>query len=151
MNTHSPIVEAQMLVRRPAAEVFNAFTDPDVTTKFWFTKSSGKLEEGKEVTWWWEMYGVSAQVLVKEITPHSRIVIEWGEPATTVEFNFEAFTGDTTHVVIRNHGFHQTGDELIQAIKDNTGGFTTVVDGLKAWLEHGIQLNLVADKFPAKR
>ena len=39
----APIVQAQMLIRRPVAEVFNAFADPAVTTKFWFSKSSGKL------------------------------------------------------------------------------------------------------------
>ncbi|HEY2581639.1 MAG TPA: hypothetical protein VGI43_07530 [Mucilaginibacter sp.] len=44
--------------------------------------------------------------------------------------------------------FTRSGDELIQAIKDSTGGFTTVLDGLKAYLGHGIRLNLVADKFP---
>gem|GEM_PF-6143995 len=27
-------------------------------------------------------------------------------------------------------------------------GFTTVLDGLKAYLEHNLQLNLIADKFP---
>lgn len=32
-------------------------------------------------------------------------------------------------------------------IVDTTGGFTTVLDGLKAYLEHGIKLNLVEDKF----
>ncbi|SJN17484.1 hypothetical protein FM120_00535 [Sphingobacterium faecium PCAi_F2.5] len=31
---------------------------------------------------------------------------------------------------------------------DSTGGFTTVLDGCKAYLEHGIDLNLIADKFP---
>jgi uncharacterized protein YndB with AHSA1/START domain len=41
--------EAAILIRRPAAEVFNAFMDPAVTTKFWFTKSSGKLDKGKTV------------------------------------------------------------------------------------------------------
>jgi hypothetical protein len=34
------------------------------------------------------------------------------------------------------------------AININTGGFTTVLDGLKAYLEYGIELNLVKDKFP---
>ncbi len=53
-----------------------------------------------------------------------------------------------TYVIIRNYGFKQKGDELLQAIKDGTGGFTTVLDGLKAYLEHGIQLNLIQDKFP---
>jgi len=33
-----------MLIRRPVAEVFEAFIDPDITTQFWFTRSSGRLE-----------------------------------------------------------------------------------------------------------
>jgi len=28
------------------------------------------------------------------------------------------------------------------------GGFTTVLDGAKAWLEHNIHLNLITDKYP---
>jgi len=36
----------------------------------------------------------------------------------------------------------------LAVIKDSTGGFTTVLDGLKAFLEHNINLNLIADKFP---
>ena len=144
----APIVEVQMLVRKPAAEVFNAFIDPAVTTNLWFTKSSGKLETGKTITWTWEMYNVSTEVLVKEIVPPNKIIIEWGSPATTVEFNFDALSPDTTYVIIKNYGFNSSGDELIEKIKDTTGGFTTVVDGLKAWLEHGINLNLIRDKFP---
>lgn len=142
-------VECQMMIRKPVATVFQAFIDPALTTKFWFTKSSGKLEEGKTVKWEWEMYNVSSDVSVKEIIPDRKISIEWEDTSvTTVDFEFTALTGDTTYVVIKNYGFDQTGDDLIQAIKDNTGGFTTVLDGLKAWLEFGIELNLVRDKFP---
>ena len=151
MKTDDTIaVEAQMLVRRPAAVVFEAFTDPEITTNFWFTRSSGKLEPGKTITWEWEMYGVSTNVLVKEIVPNEKIVTEWGSPATTVEYVFNAMAEDTTYVVIRNYGFNLEGIDLILAIKDNTGGFTTVLDGLKAYLEHNIRLNLIADKFPQK-
>lgn len=56
------------------AEVFEAFINPDITTKFWFKKSSGRLEKGKKVTWTWEMYDVNADVIVKDIVPNiSRI------------------------------------------------------------------------------
>ncbi|MGK6352277.1 SRPBCC family protein [Parapedobacter sp. DT-150] len=144
----TPTVETQMMIRKPVATVFEAFIDPAVTTKFWFTKSSGRLETGKTITWEWEMYHVSSDVRVTEIIPDNKIVFEWGDPATTVDFAFTALTDDTTYVVIKNYGFHQTGDELIEAINDNTGGFTTVLDGLKAYLEFGIELNLVRDKFP---
>lgn len=143
-----PIVECQMMIRKPVNEVFEAFINPEITTQFWFTKSSGKLESGKIITWEWEMYGVSAQVLVKEITENHKISIEWDEPTTTVDFEFMVLSSNKTYVVIKNYGYAVEGNELIQKIKDNTGGFTTVLDGAKAWLEHKIKLNLVADKFP---
>jgi uncharacterized protein YndB with AHSA1/START domain len=147
-TTHTPTVEVQMLIRKPASQVFNAFIDPAITTNFWFTKSSGKLEVGKTIIWEWEMYGVSGKVLVKEIIPNRKISTEWGDPVTAVDYEFIALTDDTTYVIIKNYGFSQTGDDLIQAIKDNTGGFTTVLDGLKAYLEYDIKLNLIADKYP---
>lgn len=33
----NPIVECQMMIRKPISEVFQAFVDPTITTKFWFT------------------------------------------------------------------------------------------------------------------
>lgn len=147
-ETKIPIVETQMLIRKPVAKVFQAFIDPNITTNFWFTKSGGQLEIGRTITWEWEMYGVSTKVLVKDITPGKKISIEWGEPATNVDFEFTAWTEETTYVVIKNYGFKEKGDELINVIKDSTGGFTTVLDGLKAYLEHNIKLNLIGDKFP---
>lgn len=142
-----PTVQTQMLIRKPVSLVFNAFIDPLITTNFWFTKSSGKLEVGKTIKWEWEMYGVSTHVHVTEIVPNKKILTEWGDPKTTVDYEFTRLTDDTTYVVIRNYGFKEKGEELIRTINDNTGGFTTVLDGLKAYLEHNIQLNLIADKF----
>jgi len=146
-ETQKPMVECQMMVKKPISEVFQAFVDPRITTKFWFTKSSGKLEKGKTVTWEWEMYGVADKIKVVELVPNEKITIEWDNPTTTVDFEFSELSEETTYVVIKNYGFHQTGDDLIEAIKNNTGGFTTVLDGLKAYLEFGIELNLIKDKF----
>lgn len=144
-----PTVETQMLIRTPVEKVFEAFIDPAITRNFWFTKGSSKLETGKTIVWEWEMYKVSTNVLVKEIVKNERIVVDWGEPPTTVEFIFQPMGKDRTYVVIKNYGFQEKNDELINIIKDSTGGFTTVLDGLKAYLEHNINLNLIADKFPA--
>ncbi len=94
------------------------------------------------------MYNVSSIVKVNEVLTNKKISIEWDEPATIVDFEFTALTRDTTYVVIKNYGFSQTGDDLIEAINNNAGGFTTVLDGLKAYLEYGIELNLIKDKFP---
>lgn len=148
--TNDVVIETQMMIRKPVAIVFNAFIDPVITTKFWFTKSSGPLEEGKRVTWEWEMYNVSTGVTTKKIIPGQLISTEWGDPVTTVDYEFTALTESTTYVVIKNYGFDLSGNELIAAVMNNTGGFTTVLDGLKAYLEFGIELNLVGDKFIKK-
>ncbi|QNK57758.1 SRPBCC family protein [Paenibacillus sp. PAMC21692] len=140
-----PVVRAEMLIRRPVQEVFRAFVDPEVTSKFWFTKGSGKLESGAKVRWDWEMYGVGADIDVLAVEQNSRIVIDWG---TRVEWTFVARGESETFVTIVNDGFEGTADELLEQAMDSTQGFTFVLSGLKAYLEHGIQLNLVADKSP---
>ncbi len=94
------------------------------------------------------MYNISVPVLVRQIVPNKKIINEWQTPATTVEFNFKTLSSGDTYVTIRQFGFEKTGDELIAILKDSVGGFTTVLDGLKAYLEHGINLNLIADKYP---
>jgi uncharacterized protein YndB with AHSA1/START domain len=138
----------QMLIRKSASEVFEAFIDPSITKNFWFTKGSDKLEVNKKVTWEWEMYNLSTIAVAKEVLKNKKITIEWDEPPTTVDFYFKTLSDGSTYVTIEQSGFNKTGDELLEAIKDTTGGFTTVLDGLKAYLEHGINLNLIADKFP---
>jgi len=145
-----PVAKAEMLIRRPVAEVFNAFVDPAVTAKFWFTKSSGRLEAGKRVQWDWEMYGHSAPIDVKAVEPNQRIVIEWpGEGApTTVEWQFTPRGDRATFVSITNSGFSGSGDEIVRQAIDSTEGFTLVLAGLKALLEHNVALNLVLDRFP---
>lgn len=145
-----PIAKTGMLIRKPVADVFEAFINPDITIKFWFTKSSGTLEAGKQVQWDWEMYGISIPVTVKSIDPCKRILIEWpgqGGP-TMVEWLFTSLEDGSTFVTITNTGFIGDGDELVKQVTDSTQGFSLVLAGLKALLEHNVRLNLVADRYP---
>jgi uncharacterized protein YndB with AHSA1/START domain len=142
---HIPIAKAEMLIRKPVEEVFEAFMDPAITSNFWFTKGSGRLETGKRVHWEWEMYGVSVDVDVKEIEENKRILIDFG---SMVEWIFTPRTENETFVTISNTGFTGDGDEIVKQALDSTEGFTIVLCGLKAYLEHSIILNLVADKAP---
>jgi uncharacterized protein YndB with AHSA1/START domain len=43
--------EAGMLIHKPVDQVFEAFINPEITTKFWFSKSSGRLDENDENLW----------------------------------------------------------------------------------------------------
>jgi len=148
--TQPPVAKAAMLIRRPGAEVFEAFVDPAITSRFWFTKSTGRLEPGKRVTWTWEMYDVSVDVKVKSIEPNKQILIEWGNygEMTTVEWIFTPYEDDKTYVTITNSGFQGDGDKIVKDALDSTTGFTWVLAGLKALLEHNLELNAIVDAFP---
>jgi len=144
------VARVGMLIRKPVAQVFEAFVDPVITSMFWFSKGSGRLEPGKRVRWDWEKYGVSVNVDVKAIEPNQRIFIEWSsdDKPTTVEWTFAARPDDTTFVEITNAGFSGTPEEQAKQAIDSTEGFAFAIAGLKALFEHDMRLELVADRFP---
>jgi uncharacterized protein YndB with AHSA1/START domain len=136
------IAKTALIIRRPVEEVFRAFVDPDVTTRFWFTKSSGPLEPGATVSWEWEMFGVGTTVSVKELVPNERILVEWNpDDPSTVEWTFTPHERGT-HVRIVEDDIK--GDVTAHAL-DSVQGFTFVLAAAKALLEHDIVLRVVAD------
>lgn len=148
--TKQPIAKIELLIRKPVAEVFNAFVSPDVITKFWFNRCSGPLEVGKSVTWFWDLFNASTEVRVLALEENKRIYIEWrveSDNPTTVEWKFEDRENDGTYVSVVNSGFDGNAEDVIEQVVDSTGGFTLVLAAAKVYLEHGIDLNIVADRF----
>ncbi|HEX6902490.1 MAG TPA: SRPBCC family protein [Thermoanaerobaculia bacterium] len=146
-----PVVKAQMLIRKPVGQVFEAVVDPAITSRFWFSRGSGRLETGKRVRWDWEMYGFAAEVDVKEVEENRRILMEWGGPdnPTSVEWTFEPKGEDRTFVTVKNWGFQGDTEKIVAQALDSTGGFSFVLAALKAYLEHGVELRIVEDHSPA--
>jgi uncharacterized protein YndB with AHSA1/START domain len=142
----APKVRQQMLIRAPAKEVFRAMTDPAVTRRFWFSRGSGPLAPGARVRWDWEMYGGSAEVTVVDFQPDRRLTYDWsGGGGTRVDCRLEP-REDGTMVTIDITGF--AGPDACDLAIDSSGGFAFVLAAMKAWLEHGIELNVVPDKAP---
>jgi uncharacterized protein YndB with AHSA1/START domain len=147
--TRIPAVKVGMLIRRPPDEVFEAIADPAITTKFWFTRSSGRMTAGAQLRWDWEMYGVSTRVAVNEVEENRRLRFEWGDDhPTTVEFRFIPWENDTTYVQVTETGLSGDGDAIAAHVADSTGGFTTVLCALKALLEHDVALTVILDHHP---
>jgi len=148
--THVPVAKTGMLIRRPVSDVYEAMVNPDITRSFWFTKGSGRLEIGKRVQWDWEMYDVSIPVTATVIEPNRRIAIEWPgySGPTHVEWTFAPQNDGATFVSITESGFTGSGDDLVTYVAESTQGFSLLLAGLKAYLEHGVRLNLTADRYP---
>jgi uncharacterized protein YndB with AHSA1/START domain len=145
-----PVARTGMLIRRPAGDVFEALVDPATTSKFWFSRGSGRLQPGKTVQWHWDMYNVSADVTAKTVEPNERIVIEWPgySGPTEVEWTLDQRSDGTTFVGVTEAGFTGDADQLLKYVADSTQGFTLMLAGLKGLLEHDVKLNLTADRYP---
>ena len=152
--TKTPSVGVGMLIRRTPHDVFEALADPAITTRFWFTKSSGRMVEGAQLTWEWEMHGTSGEVSVKEVDPKRRIRFSWEgyDPShhTIVEFNFIPYENDTTYVRITETGFTGDADAQVARALESTAGFTFLLSSLKAALEHDITLQVTMDAHPPR-
>ena len=143
---------AQLLIRRPAPHVYDAFVNPDVMTRFWFPRSSGRLEAGKSVRWYVTAgaEGPVIEVRVGDLDPGRRIEIEWGGDGefTKVIWTFEPQSPASTFVRVVESGYGGSDDDVIARALDSTGGFHLVLAAAKAWLEHGVPLNIVRDHAP---
>lgn len=150
-SIEGPVATAQMMIRQPIERVFESLIEPSITSRFWFSKSSGPLSVGKRVRWDWEMYGLHTEVEVKALETNKRILLEWNQPEdpSVVEWTFEARGPDRTFVKVKNWGFAK-GD-LKRANHEaiaSTGGFSFVLAAMKVFLEHGIEPNLIVDHDP---
>jgi uncharacterized protein YndB with AHSA1/START domain len=136
---------AEMLVRRPASEAFQAFVDPSVTTKFWLASSSGPLEAGASVHWEFLVPGAKVDVHVREFEADRRLCFDWSD-GTYVDLRFAERGPDECTVRVLNGGFR--GDEAARMARaiEATQGFTIVLCDMKVLLESGDSPRLSADK-----
>lgn len=142
----APIVaQASLLIRRPAADVFRAFTEPSLLTKFWLARASGRLVAGARVEWEFMVPGARDTVEVVELVADQRLVIRWSD-ATRVEWTFTAVDDSTSVVSVRHSGFAGAAQEAAAMAIGSTQGFAIVLCDLKTLLETGTSANLVRDK-----
>ncbi|MDH3481444.1 MAG: SRPBCC domain-containing protein [Gammaproteobacteria bacterium] len=150
MNIENVSAKARIRIHESPSEVFAAFADARKMSKFWFTRRDHGLKEGKSIKWFLGSRedALSFDVFVKELSEPYRLVIEWvghdGNP-TQVSWSFEETEERDTILTIEESGYAGTREAIIERVLDSTGGFNQVIIAAKALVEHGAELNVVAD------
>ncbi len=94
---------------------------------------------------------------ILEVRANEYISLEWklGELKTLVEMVFESYSETTTLFKVTESGFWDSApakdeklEEKINLMLGQNGGWNLVLCNMKAWLEHKIDLNLIADHHP---
>ena len=137
------VAQASMLIRRPPAEVFDAFVDPGKLTLFWLDAASGPLAAGAKVEWHFMVPGAVEAVTVTAFEPPKRLAFAWAS-GISVDMRFDPHDKDGTRLAVEARGFG--GDDAVAQVANTTEGFSIVLCDLKTLLETGSSANLVRDK-----
>ena len=137
------VAKVEMLIRKSAKEVFNAFVDPRTIEKFWLKKASGPLAKDANVEWEFMVRGARETVAVTEFLPNQLIAFTWSD-GIAVKMKFESRDDRSTVLSVTATGFKGTGAPS-QAV-NATEGFAIVLCDLKSLLETGRSGNMVRDK-----
>jgi len=138
------VARAKMLIRRPARDVFHAFVQPDLITKFWLKGTTGPLHQGAQVEWQFMVPGATESVTVTAFDEPRHIAFAWAGAKLDVDMAFFEKQEGITVVGVEVHGFASEGgtDPVVNA----TEGFSIVLCDLKTLLESGHSASLVKDK-----
>jgi uncharacterized protein YndB with AHSA1/START domain len=135
--------QASQLIRRPAGEVFAAFTNPLMLRKFWLRDASGPLAPGARVRWEFMVPGATESVTVTQFEAPRNLGFDWGG-GLHVELDFEDFRKEGTRVIVEVSGFPD--DDPVAEATNAIEGFAIVLCDLKTLLETGESAGLVRDK-----
>ena len=149
LNDQALSAKVRILIRRPPSAVFAAFADAGAMSQFWFVRRDDGLKAGETVAWFLGSgeHAVSFDVRVEELRHPSKLVISWERDGayTQITWTLEATACGDTILTIEESGFAGSADAIVAQILDSTGGFNQVIVAAKAWIEHGVALNVVTD------
>jgi len=135
-------IKTSLKIQKPIHEVFEAIVDPSKMSNYFISKSTGRMEEGKTLTWQFPEFDMKFPVHIGKIEKDKYISFSWNDledgKETTVEIDLKQMK-DGVFVTVEEK--ERDNDEKgIQWLKGNTQGWANFLACLKAYLEYGINL-----------
>ncbi len=124
-------------IQKPASEVFEAFVDPSKIGNFWFSSSSERWSQGKTITLRYDEYNAEGNINITEIIPNQKIIFQTDDDHV-VTITLKQLDETNTIIEVKDDGFKEDDEEIINKLIDNKEGWVYALTCLKAYLEHGV-------------
>jgi uncharacterized protein YndB with AHSA1/START domain len=136
-------IKAALKIQKPVHEVYEAIVDPAKMSNYFISKSTGRMEEGKTLTWQFPEFDMQFPVRIDKIEKDKYISYYWDGAMdgteTKVEISLKAMEDASTFVTITEKS--RDNDEAgLKWLRSNTEGWANFLACLKAYLEYGINL-----------
>jgi uncharacterized protein YndB with AHSA1/START domain len=142
-------IKTALQILKPVKEVFEAIVDPDKMSKYFISKSDGRIEQGKILNWEFPEFEGSWPVSILILEPNKHIAFSWEGASghqTLTEINLETRDDNSTLVRVGEKSM-ENNEEGIKWLLSNTEGWSFFLACLKAYLEYGINLRQGAYDF----
>lgn len=133
-------ITTKFKIHKPANEVFEAIADPYKMANYWFSSGTGRIEQGKKITWRYDEYNAEVLITVLEVEEGKKIVFSWGEEGleTTVTITLSTLEEASTEIGITESGFKEDDPDLVEKLVGQKGGWVYMLSCLKGYLENDI-------------
>lgn len=134
-------IDATLQVRAGMHEVFEAIVDPDKMSHYFISGSSGRMEEGRTLTWHFPEFEEGFRVRTGRIEKDSYISYRWDADGKELLVEIALTDAGNGSTLVRITEKSMENDEAgIKWLKGNTEGWANFLACLKAYLEFGINL-----------
>jgi uncharacterized protein YndB with AHSA1/START domain len=143
-NTNKLHIKTSLKIQKPVHAVFEAIVDPSLMSNYFISKSTGRMEAEKTLTWQFLEFDIEFPVRVEKIEEDKYISYSWDDWEdksinTLVEIILEP-KGDEETLVKITESSRENNETGMKWLKSNTEGWANFLACLKAYLEYGINL-----------
>ncbi|AXN39770.1 SRPBCC family protein [Peribacillus butanolivorans] len=133
-------VTTKFKILKPVNEVYEAIVDPEKMSNYWFSSGTGRVEQGKTITWRYDEYNAEVVINVLEVEEDKKIVFSWGGygQETVVTITLKELDNTRTIIEVNELGFKEDDPEIINKMIGQKEGWVYMLTCLKGYLENGI-------------
>ena len=142
-------IKTALQILKPVQDVFKAIVEPELMSKYFISKSSGKIEAGKSLDWEFPEFDGKFPVRIDQVEAYKYISYYWeGYEGfeTLVEIKLEPRKENSTLVTITEKSL-PNNESGITWLGRNTEGWANFLACLKAYVEYNIELRKGAFDF----
>ncbi len=134
-------INAAIQIQKAPHEVFEAIVDPSKMCNYFISKSSGRMEDGKQIFWQFPEFDMEFPVRVEKTVQDKFVSYIWEVDQLDLRVEITLTPVEASSTLVKVVEKSRDNDEAgIIWLKRNTEGWANFLACLKAWLEYGINL-----------
>jgi uncharacterized protein YndB with AHSA1/START domain len=141
MKTDQLEINVAMQISKPINEVYEAIVNPEKMCNYFISQSTGRMEEGKTLTWKFPEFDIEVPVKVVKSDENSLVSFYWENSSKDLLVEIKLSTvGDNFTLLKISEKSMENNEAGLKWLSGNSFGWSNFLACLKAYLEFGINL-----------